>query len=376
MKNYGKTTVSEFLGDMIVYRNLAPVDTRIPSLEALREETGIPAGVFPRKHEPAYARAVAHMLHAARALDEPYTSLARLVYLGDTRMSDGAAFVNLCKATRCPGMAFIGAETLDEPEMDLIEQDAGTTCLANRWSMLSDFEALCDDYEFRIDKRTVVIIDLDKTALGARGRNASVIDQARVSAVRRTVEDLLGTAFDAANFRQSYITLNQPEFHPFTADNQDYLAYVCLIIGSGLYRTVPLIDDIRGGLVKDFAQFIGEVDARADDLPANLRGLHDDIIARVRAGDPTPFKAFRYNEYQETIGRMGYMLDDTPVNNLLENEVVITREVREVALKWKAQGALLFGLSDKPDEASIPTAEQSARGLQPIHRTETHSVGE
>ncbi len=376
MKNYGKTSVSEFLGDMIVYRNLAPLDARIPSLEALRDEAGIPAGVLPRKHDPEYARAIARMLHAARALDEPYTSLARVVYLGDTRMSDGAAFVNICKAVRCPGMAFIGAETTEPPEMDLVEQDAGTTCLANRWSMLPDFEALCDDYEFRIDKRTVVVIDLDKTAVGARGRNADVIDQARVSAVRRTVEDLLGAAFDAGSFRQAYIALNQPEFHPFTADNQDYLAYICLIIGSGLYRTAPLIDNVRNGQLENFAQFISEVDARAGELPDNLRDLHNDIAARVRQGDPTPFKAFRYNEYQETVGRMGYMPDDTPVANLLENEIVITQEVRAIALKWKAQGALLFGLSDKPDEASIPNAGQAAQGFQPIHRAETHAVGE
>ncbi len=376
MKTYGRTSVSEFLGDMIVYRNLAPVDARIPSLEALRDEVGIPAGMLPRKHEPEYARAIARMLHAARALDEPYTSLARLVYLGDTRMSDGAAFVNLCKATRCPGMAFIGAETDDEPEMDLVEQDAGTTCLANRWSMLSDFETLCDDYEFRIDKRTVVVIDLDKTAIGARGRNANVIDQARVSAVRRTVGDLLGDTFDAAQFQQAYITLNQPEFHPFTADNQDYLAYICLIINSGLYHTAPLVDDIHNGRMGSFAQFIAAVNARAGELPENLRALHNEIAARVRQGDPTPFKTFRYNEYRETVGRMGYLPDDRPATDLLEKEIVITQEVRAIALKWKAQGALLFGLSDKPDEASIPNFEQAAQGYLPIHRTETHAVGE
>jgi hypothetical protein len=36
---------------------------------------------------------------------------------------------------------------------------------------------------------------------------------------------------------------------------------------------------------------------------------------------------------------------------------------------------LLFCLSDKPDEASIPTPELALQGYAPIHRTPTHGVG-
>jgi hypothetical protein len=61
---------------------------------------------------------------------------------------------------------------------------------------------------------------------------------------------------------------------------------------------------------------------------------------------------------------------------MLTNEIVITQEVRALAMDWKQRGALLFGLSDKPDEASIPTAQQSAAGHLPIHRTETHAIGD
>jgi hypothetical protein len=55
---------------------------------------------------------------------------------------------------------------------------------------------------------------------------------------------------------------------------------------------------------------------------------------------------------------------------------VITHEVRTLMLKWRDAGALTFGLSDKPDEASIPTSEMLARGYQPIHRIEASVVGE
>jgi hypothetical protein len=49
--------------------------------------------------------------------------------------------------------------------------------------------------------------------------------------------------------------------------------------------------------------------------------------------------------------------------------------VRALALDWAKRGALVFGLSDKPDEASIPTPELAKQGFQPIHSTPTHIVG-
>jgi hypothetical protein len=189
------------------------------------------------------------------------------------------------------------------------------------------------------------------------------------------VGDLLGDDFDAAGFQQAYDLLNQPEFHAFTTDNQDYLAYVCLILGSGLYALAPLAAEVRGGQLASFAQFIAQVDARAGELPASLRRIHRGIYECVLQGDPTPFKAFRHNEYRVTVERMGVLPDAAPVADLLAGEILITQEVREVALRWREQGALLFGLSDKPDEASIPSDALAAEGYEPIHRTETHVVG-
>ena len=43
--------------------------------------------------------------------------------------------------------------------------------------------------------------------------------------------------------------------------------------------------------------------------------------------------------------------DDDDIEDLLQNEIVLTQEVRAAALRWRKNGALLFGLSDKPDEA-------------------------
>jgi len=375
MRNYGRSSVSEFLDDRIVYRNLVPVDSRLPALAQIRPLVGLSEGLVPRKSEVEYARIIAHLLREARALDRPGISIERLIYVGDTRLNDGNAFANICRAGGWPGLAFIGSERDGPPQVEVVDQQGGALYLANRWSALGEFDGFCRDRRHPPDERAAVVVDLDKTALGARGRNDRVIDRARVEAVRRTVGDLLGDGFDAEGFQVAYDCLNQTQFHPFTSDNQDYLAYICLILGSGLYALDSLVDEIQTGRMASFPQFIDSVDGQATDLPADLRELHAGIYACVRQGDPTPFKEFRYNEYLTTTARMGHLDDKASVPDLLASEIVITQEVREMASVWREQGALLFGLSDKPDEASVPGEELAAQGHLPIHRVETHAVG-
>jgi hypothetical protein len=383
MKVYGRTTVSEYLGDLVVYRNLTPIDPRLAGLDTIRAQVGLRSGRLPRKSEPEYARVIVHLLRQARALEAPGTPIERLIYIGDTRLNDGTAFTNLCQAGGWPGLAFIAAET-DEPiRVEIVtastatENDAGPLLfLANRWAALPDFARFCAERGFAIDAGTAIVVDLDKTALGARGRNAHVIDRARVQAVRDTVADLLDEAFDAAAFRSAYDQLNQQEFHPFTADNQDYLAYICLVLGSGLFSLDDVTSDVESGRLRTFLQFIDQVDQRVEEMRPDLADIHANIYANVRAGDPTPFKAFRYNEYRTTIACLGQMDNHASIRELLANEIVITQEVRALALAWRKRGVLLFGLSDKPDEASIPSAALAAQGYQAIHQTETHAIGE
>ena len=375
MKTYGRTSMHEFLGDSVVYRNLIPLDDRLPPLAEIGPRVGLAAGAIPRKSEPEYARVLAELLREARAIEAPGTPIRQLIYVGDTRMNDGTAFVNICRAGAWPGLAFIGADRDAPAQVDLDSQGDSTLYVANRWAMVADFDRYCRDQGFPLEEQTAIVVDMDKTAMGARGRNDHIIDRARVEAVRRTVGQLLGEDFDAASFQTAYDCLNQSEFHPFTADNQDYLAYICLILGGGLHPLETVVSEVRAGRLATFKQFLGQIDDRALDLPAGLQPIHHQIVERVQQGDPTPFKAFRYNEYLTTIERFGHVDDGAPAEELLDREIVITQEVREVALAWLNQGALLFGLSDKPDEASIPNESQVSQGYQPIHRAQTHAVG-
>lgn len=375
MKLYGKASLHDILDDFIVFRNLDPVDPRLPRLEEVRNLLDIPAGKTPRKGQPAYARVVVHLLRAAAKLVDPNYIIQQLVYIGDTRMNDGNAFLTIASAGDWRGIAFIAAENQDPPSIDLVKKGSATLLFANRWSALNDFGGYSRQHDIRPGEGTAVIVDLDKTALGARGRNDHIINQARVEAVRRTVGTLLGEAFDLDRFQQAYDLLNRSAFHSFTTDNQDYLAYICLILGSDLYGLNSLVERLEKGELELFDQFISEVNDRVKELPAALQDVHNNIYQYFQAGDPTPFKAFRRQEYQTTISRMGCRGDGKSVSELLSSELVITQEVREAALQWKGEGAVLFGLSDKPDEACFPGDDLAERGYKALHRIETYAVG-
>ncbi|MCI0521704.1 MAG: hypothetical protein L0Z70_15775 [Chloroflexi bacterium] len=375
-RNYGRAAVSEFLGERIVFRNLNPADERLPRLDELRHALGLGVEAIPRKVDAEYARVIVALLRQAHKVDAPGACIRRLVFIGDTRMLDGEAFDHICRAGGWPGLAFIGAENDRPAAVDITASAGGQTLyLANRWAALPDFGDYAAAHGFPVDEETALVVDLDKTAIGARGRNGHVIDQARVQAVHLTVAGYLGAAFDPAAFQRAYEQLNQPEFHPFTADNQDYLAYICLALGGGVDSLDGLVARVRAGQLATFQQFIQAAAARRGELPAALQSVHDEIYANMQRGDPTPFKPFRRNEYLQTVARLGCVEDGAAVERMLAEEIVITQEVRALALAWRRRGALLFGLSDKPDEAVFPTAELAAQGCLPLHRVETHAVG-
>ncbi len=373
----GRGSLSDFLGDAVVYRSLVPIDRRLPSLEQLRKPLGLPASGIPRKVEQAYGRVVAEMLREANRLMTGSGDPTSVVMIGDTEHNDGGAFRNICDALGCPGGAFICDEDSNPPRLEVSAGDPRRHLyLANRWRLIDRFEDELADSGIEICRGTAVIIDIDKTALGARGRNHLPIDAARVAAVLKTVTEVPGNEVDKEIVMAVYHHFNEPRFHRFTTDNQDYLAYLALVVGSGWMTLESLDEKITAGDIASFEDLLGLVSAATDSLPQVFRSIHHDVEAAFGAGDPTPFKRFRLAEFQETVRRM-IPADDSPeVGALLETKITITDEVRKAALDWRDRGALLFGLSDKPDEASFPSAELSTEGFLPLHRTPAFVVGE
>jgi len=376
VKNYGRSAVSEFLGDNIIYRNLVPIDPDIPGLPDIWEEAGLLTNRIPRKTTREYACVVTLILRHIARQTNPRSPIKRVVFIGDTHLNDGMAFQNICQAGEWAGMAFIAAESSEPVQVEVEEEHPGKVVVSNRWSALDEFKDTCVQLDFPIDNQTAVLVDLDKTALGARGRNDKVIDQVRIDAATQTIRELLGDDFDPQEFSTAYQRLNQPVFHPFTADNQDYLVYICMILGSGLTSLEALVEEVAGGRMATFDQFLRYSEENKKNLSFKLGKVHDDVFSLVNEGDPTPFKKFRQEEFKQTVSRLGHLPAGTPVEKLLKEEITITQEVRQAALEWQKQGAILFGLSDKPDEASIPTPELTSRGYAAIHRVETDIVGE
>ena len=364
---YERGTLHALLGDFVVYRGLVPQDARLPGLPEIRAELGLPKGHLPRKAEPSYARVVLRILRAAQAL-RTRAPLSHLLYIGDTKRNDALTIAGL--GEHLPIRGFIAAEAPDEAKNVEIQ---GRVMYANRWGALADFLGWLQKERYPLADETALLLDLDKTAFGARGRNSQVIDSARVAAVRRTVEEALGEAFDEQAFRAVYAELNRQKYHGFTADNQDYLAYICLMVVGDVYQFPELLSDLDRGDLRTFADFIAACARRP--LPKRLLSIHREVYEGFRRGDPTPFKSFRRREYEETVARMDSLPDGVPEGRVLAEEIVLTREVVELCRHLNGKGVLLFGLTDKPDEASLPPPELQARGFPPLHRARMKILG-
>ena len=364
MMMWQKGTLADLLEDRVVYRNLEPMQPGMCGLRTAWDKVGLDHYYVPRKTAPEYAMVLLHYLRQAQAMRGVAAPLERLLFIGDTLLLDGSAACNI--GQHLPLKGFIGADRLLEPAKVEIQ---GQLMVANRWAALADFVAWLEGGSFGCDERMALLLDLDKTSLGARGRNDKVIDDARVQAIQRTMRATLGARFDEAAFRSLYDALNVPRYHPFTADNQDYLAYVCLMVMGGAYTAGELWHDLQGGTLTAIYQFVERCETRRSALPAELLAAHDEVRQGIAAEDPTPFKAFRRREYLETVSRMDVLPGDADEAAVLSREIVITAEVAGLAHYMAERGSLVYGLSDKPDEASLPTPEYAARGYRPLHRT-------
>lgn len=373
---FGRGRLSDLFGDMVIYRNLQPLDSRLPKLKVALRDLDLASDERPRKQDSAYARVALWYANKAQEKRNVAAPLRELLFIGDTIYNDGRAFTNMVAESDLEGSCFIGVEHPDDEGEICVDDDF--IYGSNRWANLGSWaQWLVEDRGLKLDQQTVVIVDIDKCALGARGRNDAVIDSARIQGAYRTMSKLLGKRFDGNEFEAYYNELNQPRYHCLTQDNQDYLAYICLVLSTGLLSLNEIMEEIDNGHMDDFSQFTRLVEMRmmiGSGSTSILREPHDAVTTGIRTGDPTPFKSFRRQEFIATVERMGQMADDADAAELLSEEITLTEEIWELAEWLKARGCLLICLSDKPDEASCPHRYVSP-DLPPIHQAETHRVG-
>lgn len=369
---YERMTLHHLFGDLVVYRNLEPADQRLASLRAIWPQVGLATYRIPRKADPIYAQIILNFLCQAQALRSPSQPLQRILYIDDIEMNVRAAISNL--GQYLPLRCFIGDEDLGEAKR--VEMREGAM-IANRWAALLDFIRYIRKDRFPLDEGTAALIDLDKTAFGGRGRNSRPIDAARVEAVLEIAQDVLRSDLQKRRFREVYDELNQPLYHPFTADNQDYLVYTSLMVAAEVYDYTSLLHDLAAGRLKRFEEFIATCHQKITGLEGTGLGrIHREVWSNWKKDDPTPFKSFRYREYEATVARMDMLPDGCDMERLLSEEIVITREVAELCRFLAERGVLLFGLTDKPDEASIPQVKAAGKGHLPLHRVTMKVVGE
>lgn len=374
LKNFGRISLSELFGERIIYRNLEPMDRSLRGLSRAYHEMGLSDNRIPRKQESGYAKAALWLVEETQARRHQ-PPIRELLFIGDSKYTDAQSFLNLRKRSGWRGACFIGVEDVTaEPALTADSETHVYT--SNRWALLAKWVEALLDAGMLLNERTAVIVDIDKTAIGARGRNDAVIDEARLEGIYRALNAVLGEHFDRVAFERHYTELNQSTYHGLTSDNQDYLGYICLVINAGLISFDEVVDRVQNGSLNEFAQFVRWVDSRVKSGSAGerVRQAHEAVSTSVRMGDPTPFKRFRRQELVTTLEHMGNLPDSSDVYDLLEREITITSEVADLARWLQARDCLLICLSDKPDESAVPSA-RTPSDLLPLHQTKTHCVG-
>ncbi len=368
LKVVGRSRLSELFGDFVVFRRMEPVDRRIPSAAEAWREIGLESPRPPRKRERAYGVAAAWMLSRMQELVHPGTPVREIVFVGDTA-GDVNAFRLIKDATGWNGAIFVGK---DLPGQDNPLRQESDDLWRGSWASLSGWGKALLDAGMRLDETTAVVVDMDKTAIGARGRNNGAIDRARLAAMQKVISEALGEHLDPARFAEAYGELNRARFHTVTEDNQDYLAYTCLAVSAGAISTGELAEAIGEGrfsCFEDFIRWSGEQPAvRA--IPEMFE-IYRQVLSFVEAGDPTPFKAYRFEELRQTVARMGHLEPSTPMDERMREEICITGEVWDISRWLLERGALVTTFSDKPEEASLAPPEA---GLPSVHEAETDIV--
>ena len=374
-ENFGRACLADFCDNWVIYRNLEPLDKRVSGIKQAFYDMELRSELIPRKQDGDYAKAAVWFVERIQEVRGARKPIGELLFIGDTLFNDGRAFTNMIGVSEWRGACFIGAERMDQEPATRVEQE--TIHIANRWSAIVDWIRALKEQGFQLDAGTAVIIDIDKTALGAKGRNDKVIDRARLAGIYRTMDAVLGSDFDQAAFEQHYNELNRARYHQLTEDNQDYLAYICMVLNTRIMSIDEVVSEVESRSLDNFEQFIRWVDSRLMINPSAglaLREVHEAVNASVRNGDPTPFKRFRRQEFISTMEHMGNMPDNSDVQELLDNEITITEEVYQLALWLRERKCEILCLSDKPDEASTPHPRVSPE-LPPLHKAQTHRVG-
>lgn len=340
---YKRDFLNTLFEDYIIFRELNIVKEGLPKFDEIKSSLNLK--LLPRKKDKDYVRVLSYLI-------DLIGDFKKIVYLGDTFLNDKSVIENLTSLNR---YEVFGIITEGKGKKEKI----GNIILNDRWE---DLIEVFKELNIEIDKDTLFIVDIDKTLIGARGRNDFSIDKARFDAIKEISKDLIGD-YDERKFFEIYKILNDKKFHNFTEDNQDIVTLLTIIFYLGLYDFQEFIEEYESGKKIDKLNFFKEILEKSN-KNLNFYKVLERCTLRIENGDPTPFLEFRYKEFESTIKRMDFLSDYENIKTLLEEEIMITKEVYDLLIFSKEKGALLFGLSDKPEASTFP---QKGCNLPPIY---------
>ncbi len=330
-----KGKISDLIGDNIFFRELNPQNPDLIPIDVILFRLNLDR--IPRKKDPEYPKVISCYLNLLGDFD-------RILFLGDTMLNDRSLAIGFSNLDEYKVFAVITRETQDELKL----KREGNILYSNKWSFLRELPDYLARENFLLDEKTAVIIDVDKTLIGARGRNDYAIDLARAEAVFKLLRKG-GIFMEFNEFFKLYNRVNSQEFYEITEDNQDIIAFITIAISSGILKKISSVEKTAEILISN------------TDNPF-LKRIAMEVLENWKSNSPTLFPTFRESEYFTTIEFMDRMRDSTPIEKLLQEEILITGEIYDLFLNSLST---IIALTDKPERSSLPP---DGTNLPPIHR--------
>ena len=338
-----KGSMWDVIGDNVFFRELNPQNPDLVPIDVVLYRLNLDH--VPRKKDPEYPQVISCYLNLLGDFD-------RVLFLGDTLLNDRTFAKNLIALGEYEVVAVITRQ--NEDEFELKEEDG--ILFSNRWSFIRELPDFLKKRGFEIDEKTAVILDIDKTFIGARGRNHQSIDLARAEAVYRLFKETRNE-LEFEEFMKIYNKLNSPEFYSLTSDNQDIVAFLTILAASN-----EIEFEMKD--IESVAKYAVEK-ARNE----RIREFASEIYENLKARKATLFPTFRRMEFLTTIEFMD-RFDDAPPERLLKEEILITGEIYDT---FNYTLATVIALTDKPEASSLPPEGSS---LPPVHKKTAKIWGE
>lgn len=331
---------------------------------------------LPRKHEQEYALAL------GRHILDRFPDMDQIVYFGDTHLNDASLIRNLQRQ----GMKATGF--ICEPELHIKNLWFNGIYYSDAWTdVLGYLEQVGGS---TLGRKTLCLCDMDQTVWAPKGVLEAPLSAARTAAMHMLIDKYVEEGREEFRLRTRqmvsgiYRIIKGIAFTVLTEDNEDYKAAISICLALNLYKArnkrFSLLGDdklateelewtVSEVILKPYmldnglAEFIGDVYAELDapevEQYAREKGIRlsevrvdiRSVFRNIRNRLPTPYAAFRRYEFEQTMlraRRSGIAADEG---------IVINKTIWDVLAWLLERNVRLFGISDRPDEATYSGRE-------------------